>query len=126
MPDLMGPLEGSLVMGCRVKICSLTKRFLILSKLATFWYGGRRSRAGIGTLDVTGGRCKAKRFSNRPAVAAGALNRMVVGARFDCRGSDNGWTGLGVVVVVIAVEKVFLGAVVGTDGRKAGPVLVEN
>lgn len=43
---------------------------------------------GTGTLDTTAGRWKAKRFSNRPAVAAGGLNWIVVGARFDSRGSD--------------------------------------
>lgn len=80
---------------------------------------------GTGTLDVTGGRCKAKRFSNKPAVAAGALKRIVVGARFDWRGSDNG-SGFAVVVVVVVVEKVLLGDVLVTAGRKAAPVLGEN
>lgn len=46
------------------------------------------SRDGTGTLDVTAGRWKAKRFSNRPAVAAGALNWIVVGGRFDILGSE--------------------------------------
>lgn len=86
------------------------------------------SRDGTGTLDVTAGRWKAKRFSNRPAVAAGALNWIVVGGRFDILGSEKE-AGFRVVVVVVveAVEKVVLGVVVVVcTGRKAAPVLGEN
>ena len=68
----------------------------------------------------------AKRFSNRPEVAAGGLNRIAVGGRLDSRGSDR-VRGLAVVVIVVVVT--ILGAEVGVvvnTGRNAAPVRGAN
>lgn len=66
----------------------------------------------------------AKRFSNSPAVAAGGLNRIVVGGRFDSRGSERE-DGLAVVVVVVKTLGAAVVVVVST-GRNAEPVRGAN
>lgn len=64
----------------------------------------------------------AKRFSNSPEVAAGGLNRIVLGGRLDSRGSDRGLT---VVVVVVKVLGAVVLVVVNT-GRNEEPVREAN
>lgn len=70
----------------------------------------------------------AKRFSNNPLVAAGGLNKIVVGGRLDSRGSDRilGFAVVAAKVVELAVVVRGVVVVVVSTGRNADPVRGAN